>query len=57
MHLDIAAPASQPGDHPDQVDAYVERLVRKGARVVFVTQDGSHFVVIKDPEGREFCVD
>jgi Glyoxalase-like domain len=58
VHLDIAAPASQLADHRDQVDAYVERLVRKGAGVVqFVTQDGSYFVVMADPEGNEFCVD
>jgi catechol 2,3-dioxygenase-like lactoylglutathione lyase family enzyme len=58
VHLDIAAPADQPGERRDQVDSYVERLVSVGARVLRpVTEDGPYFVAMADPEGNEFCVD
>ncbi len=58
MHLDIAAPASQPSEHRDQVEADVERLVRMGARVLHpVMGEGAYFVVMADPEGNESCVD
>jgi Glyoxalase-like domain len=57
VHLDIAAPASQ-AEHRDRVDAYVERLVGLGARVLHPgIEHGTYFVVMADPEGNEFCVD
>ena len=58
VHLDIAAPADQPDERRDQVDSYVERLVRMGARVLRpVTEEGPYFVAMADPEGNGFCVD
>ena len=41
----------------DNVGAEVERLVGEGAtRVGELSEMGSHWVVMADPEGNEFCV-
>jgi predicted enzyme related to lactoylglutathione lyase len=50
LHFDLAPPAT--GDQQAEVD----RLVSLGARRVDVGQEGVSWVVMADPDGREFCV-
>ena len=48
MHLDL---------YSDDVPAHVARLVDLGAeRVREVREPDDHYVVLRDPEGNEFCV-
>jgi len=57
VHLDVRAPRDTPGDRPQQVDAFVERIVGLGGRKLHdVTDDAGYFAVMQDPEGNEFCV-
>ena len=50
VHLDLRI-------GPDDLDATVERLVARGARVLHHGQQGpSVWVTITDPEGNELCV-
>ena len=55
VHLDVNVGAP---DHDwSAVTAHVDRLVRAGATLVQERQDEmSHWVVLLDPEGNEFCV-
>jgi len=60
VHLDVNAGGPH-GTPPDErrrrVDAAVERLVAAGgARVRVFEQHGERWVVMRDPEGNEFCV-
>jgi len=59
VHLDIrAADGPKDPDGWDKVQALVERLVGIGGEVVEERRDdfGGHWMVMKDPEGNEFCV-
>ena len=47
LHLDF---------RPDDQDAEVARLLAHGARRVDIGQGESHWVVLADPEGNEFCI-
>ena len=47
LHIDLA---------PDDQGAYVERLKGLGAAVADIGQGDVSWVVIRDPEGNEFCV-
>jgi hypothetical protein len=50
VHLDVNAGR-------DRMAAEVERLVGEGATVVGEREEmGSHWVVLTDPEGNEFCL-
>ena len=54
LHLDVHLGA---GTGPEQVAAEVERLVALGARHLRTqSEHGSHWAVLTDPEGNEFCV-
>jgi hypothetical protein len=58
LHLDVRAPAEPPGERRRQIDAEVERVVGLGGKVVQpVTDEAGYFVVMRDPEGNEFCID
>ena len=50
LHLDIVV--------GDDVEAETERLIGLGARLVsgLIEEFGSHWVVMTDPEGNEFCL-
>ncbi|GIH10719.1 hypothetical protein Rhe02_87860 [Rhizocola hellebori] len=47
LHIDL---------RPDDQAAEVERLLALGASKVDIGQGESHWVVLADPEGNEFCV-
>ena len=52
LHLDVHL-----GAGPDEVAVQVRRLVALGATHVRTqTEHGSHWAVLTDPEGNEFCV-
>ena len=60
VHLDVNAGGGR-GTPPDErrkrVHAEVERLVRAGAtRLEAFEQHGEYWVVMRDPEGNEFCL-
>ncbi|HUR08566.1 MAG TPA: VOC family protein [Nonomuraea sp.] len=61
VHLDLrigGGPQTQLAERRAQIDAAVERLVALGATVVGpVEQYGHYCVVLRDPEGKEFCAD
>lgn len=58
LHLDVCAPNDTPGDRRQQIDAEVKRVVRLGASKLHgVTDEAGYFVVMRDPEGNEFCID
>lgn len=50
MHLDIVTPTVE------QVVARLEQLGAKRISPGIVAEHGSHWVVMNDPEGNEFCV-
>ena len=50
LHLDLAPPAD--GDQQTEV----ERLVALGATRIDIGQGDVSWVVMADPDGREFCV-
>ena len=58
VHLDVRV-GGAPGDegHRDRVDAEATRLVGRGASRAWVVDElGDYTVVLRDPEGNEFCV-
>jgi hypothetical protein len=55
VHLDVNV--SGPDHDWAKVEAHAERLVSAGARLVEKRQDGmSHWIVMQDAEGNEFCL-
>ena len=60
VHLDVNAGGGPSVDYADRVDAvnhHVDTLLDLGAtRVEVFTQRGDYWVVMRDPEGNEFCV-
>jgi Glyoxalase-like domain len=57
VHLDVGVTS---GGHASQedVDREVARIVALGATILRpVRDDGGYFVVMRDPEGNEFCID
>lgn len=60
VHLDVNAGGGLSVDHADRVDAvdhHVDTLLDLGGTKVEVfTQRGEYWVVMRDPEGNEFCV-
>ena len=60
VHLDVNAgggPNVDYADRVDTVDHHVDTLVDLGAtRVEVFTQRGEYWIVMRDPEGNEFCV-
>jgi hypothetical protein len=61
VHLDLSVTGgrSEPlAERRRKIDAEVERLVKAGASVFRVLDEGDDYyaVVLQDPEGNEFCV-
>jgi hypothetical protein len=60
VHLDVNAGGGHSVDYADRVDAvdrHVDTLLDLGAtRVESFSQRGEYWVVMRDPEGNEFCV-
>ena len=60
VHLDVNAGGGHdvaPEERKDRVDAEVQRLVGAGASILGpMEQRGEYWVVLRDPEGNEFCV-
>jgi hypothetical protein len=58
VHLDIkVAPGLEGADRRTKIEAEVERLTGLGASVANrMDQPDGFFVVMRDPEGNEFCV-
>ncbi len=60
VHLDVNAGGGHAVDYADRVvavDVHVDTLLDLGATTVEVfTQRGEYWVVMRDPEGNEFCV-
>lgn len=60
VHLDINAGGGPGVDYADRVDAvdrHVDALMDLGATKVEVfTRRGEYWIVMRDPEGNEFCV-
>jgi len=60
VHLDVNAggpPGTDPQDRRRRVTAEAERLVAAGASIFReVDERGEHWIVMKDPEDNEFCV-
>ncbi len=59
LHLDVQVSAREDSDEVrmEKQDAEVARLERLGATVLRRVEDiGQHWVVLRDPEGNEFCV-
>jgi hypothetical protein len=60
VHLDVNAGGGHSVDYADRVDAvdrHVDDLIDLGAiKVEVFTQRGEYWVVMRDPEGNEFCV-
>jgi hypothetical protein len=61
LHLDLRLGGGPQTPLPERkalIDAAVERLVSLGATVVGPVEElGSYCVVLRDPEGNEFCAD
>jgi hypothetical protein len=61
LHLDLrlgGGPQTPLAERKALIDAAVQRLVSFGATVVGpVEEHGSYCVVLRDPEGNEFCAD
>lgn len=61
VHLDLrlgGGPQTPPAERRASIDAAVERLVGLGATVVGPVEEYGHYcVVLRDPEGNEFCAD
>jgi len=60
VHLDLyvsAGPGATPEDRKADIEPEAERLVALGAERVEGRQErNEYFVVMRDPEGNEFCV-
>jgi Glyoxalase-like domain len=59
VHLDVraAGPEVRGEDRKRLVSEHVERLVQAGASIAWQTDDASgSAIVMRDPEGNEFCV-
>lgn len=58
VHLDVNVSTGVPAEERrHRVDSEVERVVRLGAvRVQTFEQLGAYWVVMRDPEGNEFCL-
>jgi hypothetical protein len=58
LHLDVrAAPGLAGEERVQRMTQEVQRLVGLGAEQVrVVDQMGEHWIVMRDPEGNEFCV-
>lgn len=59
VHLDVnvGGPRGTPDERRARVDAAVERLIQAGATLVRTVEElHERFVVMRDPEGNEFCV-
>jgi hypothetical protein len=57
VHLDVRIRSGGPSD-PKDIDAEVDRLADLGGtKVRSVTDGDGYFVVMRDPEGNEFCID
>ena len=60
VHLDVnvgGGPAVPVADRRQRVDAAIERIAALGAtRLEAVEELGEYWVVLRDPEGNEFCV-
>jgi hypothetical protein len=60
VHLDInigGGPSTSHDERRSRIEAEVERLQRAGATVFRRVKEGREFwIVMKDPEGNEFCV-
>ena len=60
VHLDVHAGAAATGrqDRERMIRAHADVLVAAGARLVEVRDEPDQFwIVMRDPEGNEFCVD
>jgi hypothetical protein len=61
VHLDLrigGGPQTPLAERRALIDATVERLVELGATVVGPVEEYGHYcVVLRDPEGNEFCAD
>jgi hypothetical protein len=61
VHLDLrigGGPETPPDERRKLIDAAVERFVSLGATVVGPLEEyGQYCVVLRDPEGNEFCAD
>jgi hypothetical protein len=60
VHLDVNAGGGHGADYTDRVhavDHHVDALIDLGAtKVEAFTQRGEYWIVMRDPEGNEFCV-
>ena len=57
VHLDVVASSPDDPNHADHVNAKVAQLLEAGAtETARHDQYGSEWVVMRDPEGNEFCV-
>ena len=58
VHLDVnVAEGAEPAEQRSVVEASAERLVGEGATLVGPMEEhGSFWIVMRDPEGNEFCV-
>jgi hypothetical protein len=57
VHLDVNASAGRGGDARAAVREHVERLEALGAeRLDELDEPGGYWIVMRDPEGNEFCV-
>jgi hypothetical protein len=61
VHLDLrvgGGPRTPLAERRQRIDAAVERFVSLGATVVGPVEEHGHYcVVLRDPEGNEFCAD
>ncbi len=59
VHIDLQAgggPSVLPAEQQERIAAAVERLTALGARYVETRSGlGTHWAVLQDPEGNEFC--
>lgn len=57
VHLDVKVGGADPGRR-ERIDGEVDRLTGIGAGVLGPVEElGTYCVVLRDPEGNEFCVD
>jgi hypothetical protein len=57
VHLDVRTGARGADDHRSRIDAEVTRLGGRGATTAWVVDtEHEYCVVMRDPEGNEFCV-
>jgi len=59
VHLDVRAAEREIGgeERKQLVSEKVEQLVQAGASIAWVNEDTrGHSIVLRDPEGNEFCV-